>query len=80
MRLVTSGLYAWVRHPLYVSVVTASVGWALIWASVWALGLAVVLGFYLNAKAAREEQWLRAVYPEYGSYAQRVKRWLPGVY
>lgn len=79
-RLVTTGIYGWVRHPLYFSVITASVGWGLIWGSAVAVALAGVLGGFLAAKAEREERWLREVYPDYASYAKRVKRLVPGLY
>jgi len=79
-RLVTSGIYGWVRHPLYSSVLAASVGWGIIWASVTALTLAGVLAVFLDAKARREERWLKEVFPEYANYSKRVRRLVPGVY
>ena len=79
-RLVTSGAYGWVRHPLYCSVLIASIGWGLIWSSVWAVVLTGVLAVFLDAKARREERWLRGEFPEYADYAKRVRRLLPGVY
>jgi protein-S-isoprenylcysteine O-methyltransferase Ste14 len=34
----------------------------------------------LDAKAEREEAWLRAVHPGYAAYARRVRwRFLPGL-
>lgn len=78
--LVTSGVYAWVRHPLYSSVMVASTGWALIGSSWASLGCAIFLAVFLDAKARREERWLRVVYPDYAAYARRVRRMVPGVY
>jgi protein-S-isoprenylcysteine O-methyltransferase Ste14 len=34
-QLVTRGVYQWLRHPLYASLIYLGVGWALLWAS-WA--------------------------------------------
>jgi protein-S-isoprenylcysteine O-methyltransferase Ste14 len=79
-RLVTTGVYRWVRHPLYFSVVTSLLGWGLIWASWTSLAACLVLGLFLDAKARREERWLAEVYPEYGAYSRRVKRLFPGIY
>lgn len=79
-QLVTSGIYARIRHPLYTSVLCASFGWALIGASWPALGVAVALTLFLDAKARHEERWLRQTYPDYVVYAQRVRRMLPWVY
>lgn len=76
-RLVQTGIYARVRHPLYTSVVLASLGWAVLWRS-WPAGLAaLVLVAFLRAKARREEQWLREAFPDYADYARRVPGFLP---
>ena len=34
----------------------------------------------LQAKATRQERWLRERYPEYRDYEQRVKRFVPCVW
>lgn len=78
--LVVTGPYARVRHPLYGSVLLASCGWGLIWASVPALVGAVALAGFLRAKAAHEERWLRETYAEYEAYARRVRRLIPWVW
>lgn len=78
--LVTTGIYAFVRHPLYSSLIFAGLGWALIWNSAPALCMAAVNFFFFNAKANKEEQWLRERFPTYVAYAQKVKRLIPFVY
>ena len=78
--LVQHGVYAWVRHPLYSSLMFVSVGWALLWASWAGLVVSGVLTWLLCAKARREERWLRERYPAYRDYAQRVKRFVPGLW
>jgi protein-S-isoprenylcysteine O-methyltransferase Ste14 len=78
--LVTAGVYAVVRHPLYASLIYAGFGWALIWSSHAALLIATIaLGFF-TAKARTEERHLRDRFPAYTDYARRVKRLLPGVW
>lgn len=78
--LVQHGVYGLVRHPLYGSLMFASVGWALIWRSWPALAAAGALTLLLHAKAIREERWLLERYPEYRDYARRVKRFVPGLF
>lgn len=75
--LVESGIYAQVRHPLYTSVILASLGWALIWQSGAAFGAALSLIPFFHAKARREERWLAKTFPGYADYARRVPRFLP---
>jgi protein-S-isoprenylcysteine O-methyltransferase Ste14 len=73
--LVESGPYGLVRHPIYTGIVVASAGWTLAWSN-WTLALAigVVLACFFEAKAGVEERWLRARFPSYAGYAQRVRR------
>ena len=78
--LITHGIYSWMRHPLYTSVMLLSVAWALYWASGLALAASVALALLLNAKARREEAWLREQFPGYVDYQRRVKRFLPWVF
>jgi len=79
-RLVESGPYAIVRHPIYSGLVFGAFGWALFvhgWLTlVWAAALTVL--FHL--KSRREEQWLCERFPEYAQYQQRVKKLVPWVW
>ena len=77
--LVRHGIYAVIRHPLYTSVIAVAVGWALVWQSWPSLLVAAVLIPFFAAKARREERWLREMFPEYGEYEKRVRRFLPHV-
>lgn len=57
--LVRRGVYSRVRHPLYTSVILASLGWALIWRSASSFAAVLALIPFFHAKARREERWLR---------------------
>jgi protein-S-isoprenylcysteine O-methyltransferase Ste14 len=78
--LVVTGVYGWMRHPLYTSLILLAAGWSMgRWN--WLAGVLTV-GFacFLDAKARREETWLERVYPDYGEYRRRVSRFIPGIY
>ena len=77
--LVTSGVYAHVRHPLYASVMSAGLGWALVWRSWPALILALVQVLFFREKARHEETRLRARFPDYAGYAKRVPPFVPRI-
>ena len=53
-RLVQTGIYGLIRHPLYTAVFCGSVGWALVWQSWPALLAALALAPLFDAKARRE--------------------------
>ncbi len=78
--LVQTGIYAFVRHPLYSSLIALSFGWACLWGSGVGVAIAIVQALLLDAKARREELWLRTQFPEYAAYAARVRRLIPRIY
>jgi protein-S-isoprenylcysteine O-methyltransferase Ste14 len=79
-QLVQGGIYGLMRHPLYNAVFCASAGWALVWQSWPALLATLALALFFDAKARREERWLNQQFPEYASYEQRVRRFIPWIY
>ena len=79
-RLVTTGPYALVRHPLYAAEAVASFGLLLQFLSVPAFAVwacHITLQLY---RMQYEEQILRQAFPAYSAYAQRTARILPGVF
>jgi protein-S-isoprenylcysteine O-methyltransferase Ste14 len=79
-RLVRHGIYGLMRHPLYTAVICGAIGWALVWQSGPALVAALALAPFFDAKARREERWLRRQFPDYPRYEQRVRRFIPWIY
>ncbi|HZR17984.1 MAG TPA: isoprenylcysteine carboxylmethyltransferase family protein [Verrucomicrobiae bacterium] len=79
-RFVERGIYGLLRHPLYTAVFCGAVGWSLIRQSWPALAVSLVLAVFFDAKARREETWLRQQFPAYADYQKRVRRFLPWVY
>jgi protein-S-isoprenylcysteine O-methyltransferase Ste14 len=78
--LVTSGVYRWVRHPIYTGLILGTLGWSLWHANLLGVGLAVLLFVFFDLKSRREERWLSEAYPGYAAYRQRVKKLIPFVY
>jgi protein-S-isoprenylcysteine O-methyltransferase Ste14 len=78
-RLVTSGPFAYVRHPLYVAGVLAELGALLLYRN-WMTALLTLNALSLVKRAAVEEEALAARFgDEWTRYTQRVPRWLPRV-
>lgn len=76
--LVTTGIYAHTRNPMYVGLAIAYLGGVLATGLVWPLCLLpAVMGTIQSAVIAREERHLHARFPEeYAEYASRVRRWV----
>jgi protein-S-isoprenylcysteine O-methyltransferase Ste14 len=79
-RLVVSGPYAFVRHPLYVGEFIVLLGIALQHSMPWALLLLGVQCVFQFERMKNEERVLAQAFPDYADYISRTARLLPGVY
>jgi protein-S-isoprenylcysteine O-methyltransferase Ste14 len=78
--LVTRGPYRFVRHPLYLGELTASLGMVVGSSGRLLPAVALLLSIVFQlVRAHFEEQTLRAEFPEYEAYAARTKRLIPGI-
>jgi len=79
-RLVTSGPYRFVRHPLYLAEELAIIGISMQFFSLsTAFVLVVQIAFQLR-RMYNEEAVLAATFPEYAAYQARTARLIPGIY
>jgi protein-S-isoprenylcysteine O-methyltransferase Ste14 len=79
-RLVESGAYRLVRHPIYGGLLLGAMGWGLVRASPLTLSGALLLAAFFDLKSRREEIWLSESYADYPAYRSRTRRLLPWVY
>ena len=77
--LVETGVYARARHPIYGGLIVGAFGWGCLTASVVALGLAVALLAFFEAKSRREEVWLVERFAGYPAYRARTRRLIPWI-
>lgn len=75
--LITSGPYAYIRHPLYTTYYLMSAGCVLVTLSPLVLALTGWLCWDFTRAALREEKLLAAGLPGYAEYIQRTPRFLP---
>jgi protein-S-isoprenylcysteine O-methyltransferase Ste14 len=79
--VITTGPYAFVRHPGYVSGAILAIGIALALGSLWALLPAALVGVVLVIRTNLEDATLQRELPGYAEYAARVRsKWIPGVW
>jgi protein-S-isoprenylcysteine O-methyltransferase Ste14 len=78
--LVQTGLYRWVRHPIYFGVIVLSLGWGLIQQSTLVWLYVVIIAIFFDIKSRKEERWLVERFPAYADYQGRVRKLIPWVY
>ncbi len=78
--LVTSGPYAYIRHPIYTGVLVAMIGTALVTSMLWLL-IFVVTGGYFIYSALEEEKLMLKTFPDsYPAYKARSKMLIPFIF
>ncbi len=77
--LVVSGLYRFVRNPIYIALLAVVIGQGLLLGSVAVLvyATALAIGFHLFVVVQEEPSLRRRFGPRYESYCREVRRWLP---
>ena len=79
--LVTTGIYATIRHPSYLGMLLNTLGWALAFRSGFGLGLTALMLPPLIARIMSEERLLHEKFgAEYDGYRARTARLLPGLW
>ena len=71
--MVTTGPYAYVRHPMYSGTLLFSVGTALLFGSWWGLLAVALFGVLIAVRAVLEEETLKAELEGYADYAAHVR-------
>jgi len=80
-RVIDTGPYAMVRHPMYVGVIVIFPGVALLLGSGWGALVGVILALAFPLRIIGEERMLREELAGYVEYTQRVRhRLIPGVW
>jgi len=76
--LVTDGVYAFTRNPMYLELVLIAAGAALMQAAPLGLAFALLAGWYITEFQIKpEEAALRDIFgDEFETYSKRVRRWI----
>ena len=71
--LITSGIYRFIRHPMYYSLILISFGFFLTKLSFYHLCLTISLALIIKFKIILEEKYLNKKYKNYLLYTDKVK-------
>ncbi|MFA5619552.1 MAG: isoprenylcysteine carboxylmethyltransferase family protein [Weeksellaceae bacterium] len=74
---IKSGLYKYIRHPIYTGILTGGMGFALYTDSGFRLLIILLLGVLFYFKSIYEEEKLSDVFRDYKDYKKKTGRFLP---
>ncbi|WP_296667579.1 isoprenylcysteine carboxylmethyltransferase family protein [Demequina sp.] len=77
--LSATGIYGYVRHPMYAAIIAIALGLAIGSGRVWTYAFALLLAVFFEAKTRVEEGFLASAYAGYADYASRTGKFLPGL-
>jgi len=76
-KLITTGPYAVVRHPMYLALLTSMAGFSVAYGDTYKFVAWAVLLVVLIAKISIEESALQIEFPEYVKYKRDTKMLIP---
>jgi protein-S-isoprenylcysteine O-methyltransferase Ste14 len=80
-KLVDSGVYAWVRHPMYLGTLLSCLAFLFISVSLVSIVIWIAFFIFYDRMATYEEKSLIEILGEqYTAYQKRVSKWLPRLY
>lgn len=80
-RVISTGPYAFVRHPMYGGTVLFFIGAPLLLGSWWGVAIAPLFAALFAVRSGIEEQTLVKGLPDYADYTERVRyRLIPGLW
>lgn len=78
--LIETGLYKYIRHPIYTSILSALVGNGLYSGSAYKILITVTLLILFFYKSQYEEKKLSLVFKDYPEYMKKTGRFLPKIF
>ena len=80
-KLVNSGVYGWVRHPLYLGTLLFCFAFLFIAVSIVSVGVWIAFFIFYDRMATHEEVHLIEIFgEEYRQYQKHVSKWFPRLY
>ena len=79
-KLVTGGIYSYIRHPMYLSVILSMLGITTIYFTYYEVSLFILLVITLLVKLFYEESLWKCHGTEYGQYMKKTKRLIPFIF
>jgi protein-S-isoprenylcysteine O-methyltransferase Ste14 len=78
--LITSGIYRYVRHPLYMSVLIVASAGCLLFSSIFCWLFIFITIYSVLTRIRKEEKLLMENYPDYAEYCRKTKKLIPYIF
>ena len=75
--LIQTGLYKFVRHPIYSGIILCTIGFGTSQESIWKIGIGVSLWILFFFKSKYEEKMLSIHFNDYDLYVNKTNRFFP---
>ncbi len=76
-KLVTSGPYRWLRHPIYAAIIYFFWATVISYPFIETIAAVILISGGLFVRMILEEKFLLVAYDEYAAYSKRTKRIIP---
>jgi protein-S-isoprenylcysteine O-methyltransferase Ste14 len=78
--LITSGPYAYLRHPIYTGLMLAMLGPAIAVSVLWGIWLVVLGGYFVYAALKEEKRMMEQFPTQYPAYRERTRFLIPFIW
>lgn len=80
VKLVTTGAYKYIRHPLYSSVLIMAMSGVILFSTIYCWAFVIITLIGLLSRINKEEKFLLEIFPDYKQYSRKTKKMIPFVY
>lgn len=78
-QLIKTGLYKFIRHPIYTGIILTFLGFSIYSESIYRLIITAILYFLFLLKSGYEEKLLQKKFSEYEEYRSKTGRFFPKI-
>jgi protein-S-isoprenylcysteine O-methyltransferase Ste14 len=78
-KLIKSGMFRFVRHPIYSAIICMAVGYCIYTQSLMRIFITMILVAFFYYKTRFEEKMLVNQFPEYQEYQKKIGRFIPRI-
>ena len=77
--LISTGIFKYIRHPLYAGILFIMAGGSIYLASLWKMLISLLVWALFHYKSTVEESYLKQRFPDYENYMLTAGRFLPKI-